>query len=62
MCADGITHMINKQCDDNYITPLTHIINLSIAQEYFPDEWKVARSFVYLKMETLRYPKLPSNF
>ena len=32
-----------KQCVDNYITPLTHIINLSIAQGYFPDEWKVAK-------------------
>ena len=32
-----------KQCVDNYITPLTHIINLSISQGYFPDEWKLTK-------------------
>ena len=40
---DCIVGSIMKQCVDNYITPLTHIINLSIAQGYFPDEWKVAK-------------------
>ena len=35
---DCIVGSIMKQCVDNYITPLTHIINLSIAQGYFPDE------------------------
>ena len=34
---------VMKQCVDNYVTPLTHIINLSIAQGYFPDEWKLAK-------------------
>ena len=38
---DCIVGSIIKQCVDNYITPLTHIINLSIAQGYFQDEWKV---------------------
>ena len=38
-----IVGSIMKQCVDNYIIPLTHIINLSIAQGYFPDEWKVAK-------------------
>ena len=32
-----------KQCVDNYITPFTLIINLLIAQGYFPDEWKLAK-------------------
>ena len=40
---DCIVGSIMKQCVDNYITLLTHIINLSIAQGYFPDEWKVAK-------------------
>ena len=40
---DCIVGSIMKQCVDNYIAPLTHIINLSIAQRYFPDEWKVAK-------------------
>ena len=31
---DCIAGSIMKQCVDNYITPLTHIINLSIAQGY----------------------------
>ena len=40
---DCIVGSIMKQCVNIYITPLTHIINLSIAQGYFPDEWKVAK-------------------
>ena len=34
----------------NYvITPLKHIINLSIAQGYFPDEWKLAKVILFFK-------------
>ena len=40
---DSIVGSIMKQCVDSYITQLKHIINLSIAQWYFPDEWKVAK-------------------
>ena len=40
---DCIAGSVMKQCVDNYVTPLTHIINLSIAQGYFPDEWKLAK-------------------
>ena len=42
-CYDCIAGSVIKQCVDNYVTPLTHIINLSIAQGYFPDEWKLAK-------------------
>ena len=34
---------IMKQWVDNYITPLTHIINLLFAQGYFPGERKLAK-------------------
>ena len=40
---DCIAGSVMKQCVDNYVTPLTHIIKLSIAQRYFPDEWKLAK-------------------
>ena len=46
---DCIAGSIMKQCVDNYITPLTHIINLSIAQGYLPDEWKVAKVILIFK-------------
>ena len=60
---DCIVGSIMKQCVDNYITPLTHIINLSIAQGYFPDEWKMAKVIrKILKMETLKISKITVQF
>ena len=32
-----------KQCADKYIVPLTHIINLSITDRYFPEEFKLSK-------------------
>ena len=46
---DYIVGSIMKQCVDNYITLLTHIINLSIAQGYFPDDCKVAKVILIFK-------------
>ena len=40
---DCIAGSVMKQCVDNYVTPLIHIINFSIAQGYYPDEWKLAK-------------------
>ena len=38
---DGIPAFIMKQCVNEYLTPLTHLINLSINEEFFPDELKI---------------------
>ena len=40
---DGIPAFIMKQCINDYITPLTHLINLSINEGTFPDELKIAK-------------------
>ena len=41
---DGIPAFIMKQCINDYITPLTHLINLSINEGTFPDELKISKS------------------
>ena len=40
---DCIAGSVMKQYVDYYVTPLKHITNLSIAQGYFPDDWKLAK-------------------
>ena len=40
---DGVPAFIMKQCINEYITPLTHLINLSINEGIFPDELKIAK-------------------
>ena len=54
---DCIAGSVMKQCVDNYVTPLTHII-LSIAQGYFPDDGNWQKSFLFSKMETLKIFKI----
>ena len=40
---DGIPSFIIKQCINEYITPLTYLLNLSINEGIFPDELKIAK-------------------
>ena len=40
---DSLPGSIMKQCEDKYIVPLTHIINVSITKGYFPEEFKLAK-------------------
>ena len=47
--------IVAKQCINGYITPLTHVINLSLIQEVFPSELKLARVVpIYNKMYARR--------
>ena len=39
-----------KQCLENYISPLTHIINVSITNGYFPEEMKLAKVLPIFKV------------
>jgi exonuclease III len=38
---DGLSTIVIKHCSEQLMTPLSHIINLSIAQGVFPDDLKV---------------------
>ena len=40
---DDMSASIMKKCIDQYITPLTYLINYSIRQGIFPDELKIAK-------------------
>ena len=40
---DHFPAIVAKQCINGYITPLTHVINLSLIQGVFPSELKLAR-------------------
>lgn len=40
---DGVPGSIMKQCIHSIIVPLTYILNLSVAQGYFPNELKIAK-------------------
>ena len=40
---DEMPASILKKCIDEYITQITYLINLSIRQETFPNELKVAK-------------------
>ena len=40
---DSLPGSVMKQCADKYIVPLTHIINLSITEGYFPEEFKLVK-------------------
>ena len=40
---DGIPAFIMKQCINEYMTPLTYLINLSINEGVFPYELKIAK-------------------
>ena len=40
---DHFPAIVAKRCINGYITPLTHVINLSLIQGVFPSELKLAR-------------------
>ena len=40
---------ILKKCIDEYITPLTYLVNLSIRQGTFPNELKLAKVILIFK-------------
>ena len=40
---DELSAYIAKQCIDNYVMPLTYIINMSLMEGIFPSELKLAK-------------------
>ena len=40
---------IAKQCIDNYVVPLTYIINMSLMEGVFPSEFKLAKVVPFFK-------------
>ena len=48
---DHFPAIVAKQCINGYITPLTHVINLSLIQGVVPSELKLARVVPIIKME-----------
>ena len=46
---DDMPASIMKKCIDEYITPLTYLINYSIRQGVFPDELKIAKIILIFK-------------
>ena len=40
---------IAKQCIDNYVVPLTYIINMSLIEGIFPSELKLAKVVLIFK-------------
>ena len=40
---DGIPYFVANQCIDNFIEPLTYIINMSFMEGVFPSELKLAK-------------------
>ena len=40
---DGIPAFVENQCIDNFIEPLTYIINMSFMEGVFPSELKLAK-------------------
>ena len=40
---DGLPASIAKQCIDNYVVPLTYIVNMSLMEDVFPSELKLAK-------------------
>ena len=40
---DGIPSFVANQCIDNFIQPLTYIINISLMEGVFPSELKLAK-------------------
>ena len=48
---DGLPPSIMKQLTNEYVIPLTHLINLSIVQGDFPSELKLANSYQYINLK-----------
>ena len=42
-CYDEFPAFIAKQCIDNYVVPLTYVINMSLMEGIFPSELKLAK-------------------
>ena len=40
---DELPAIIAKQCIDNYVVPLTYVINMSLMEGIFPSELKLAK-------------------
>ena len=52
---DHFPAIVAKKCINGYITPLTHVINLSLTQGVFPSELKLASLVpIYNKMHARR--------
>ena len=54
---DNIDSYIIKLTKQEIIAPLTHIINLSIAQGLFPSQWKCAKVVPLFKKGDVTEPK-----
>ena len=46
---DGIPSFVANQCIDNFIEPLTSIINMSFMEGVFPSEFKLAKVDSFVK-------------
>ena len=44
-----------KKCINEYIAPLTYLVNISIKQGIFPDELKIAEVFPIFKSNDEQY-------
>jgi exonuclease III len=48
---DGLSPKLVKQCSANILTPLTHIVNLSMSTGHFPQEMKIAKVVAIYKKD-----------
>ena len=54
---DDIDSYIIKLTKDDLLAPITHVINLSIVNQKFPFDWKVAKVIPLHKKDELLYPQ-----
>ena len=52
---DDIPTSVMKKCINDYIAPLTYLVNISIKQGIFPDELKIAKVFPIFKSNDEQY-------
>ena len=52
---DDISTSVMKKCINDYIAPLTYLVNISIKQGIFPDELKIAKVFPIFKSNDEQY-------
>ena len=52
---DDIPISVMKKCINEYIAPLTYLVNISIKQGIFPDELKIAKVFPIFKSSDEQY-------
>ena len=52
---DDIPTSVMKKCINDYIAPLTYLVNMSIKQGIFPDELKIAKVFPIFKSNDEQY-------